>query len=247
MAKPLKIGSLARQTGLTVRTLRHYEALGLLAPVARTGSGQRWYGREDLERLARVQALKALGLPLAEVRAALDAQGSSIETLVARQLHRTEIELQRTEQLRERLQRLAAGLRALPSPSTDTFIQLIEVMTMFDKYFSAAEQNQMKARAEAVGETRMREVEAAWPPLIAAVKAHMEAGTDPGSAEVQALARQWQSLLREFDGGDPEIARRAREVYEQEPEMQRFTGIDPALMRYVYGAIGKMTNVIPAP
>ncbi|MGH3481002.1 MAG: MerR family transcriptional regulator [Pseudonocardiaceae bacterium] len=55
-----KVGQLARLTGLTVRTLHHYDQVGLLCPSARTPSGHRLYGDQDV----RIVALRELGLPL---------------------------------------------------------------------------------------------------------------------------------------------------------------------------------------
>ena len=71
----LRIGEVARRTGLSVRTLRHYDELGLLVPSERTDGDHRLYSPGDLRRLLAVQHLKSLGLSLAEVRAALDDQG----------------------------------------------------------------------------------------------------------------------------------------------------------------------------
>jgi DNA-binding transcriptional MerR regulator len=64
-----KIGELARATGLTVRTLHHYDEIGLLAPGRRTYGGHRLYTADDVRRLYRVVALRALGLSLDEVAA----------------------------------------------------------------------------------------------------------------------------------------------------------------------------------
>ena len=47
----MKVGTLAKKTGLTIRTLHHYEEIGLLSPSHRTASGQRLYGAEDVARL----------------------------------------------------------------------------------------------------------------------------------------------------------------------------------------------------
>lgn len=63
----LKIGELAKRTGLTVRTLHHYDAVKLLCPSARSDAGYRLYNRQDIERLHRIQALRRLGLSLAEI------------------------------------------------------------------------------------------------------------------------------------------------------------------------------------
>lgn len=67
-----KVGELARSTGLTVRTLHHYDAVGLVRPSARTASGHRLYTGADVRLLYRALALRALGLPLDEVRSVLE-------------------------------------------------------------------------------------------------------------------------------------------------------------------------------
>ena len=47
----MKVGELTKRTGLTVRTLHHYDEIGLLAPAERTSSGHRLYGETELRRL----------------------------------------------------------------------------------------------------------------------------------------------------------------------------------------------------
>jgi DNA-binding transcriptional MerR regulator len=66
--KRLKIGELARQTGLTIKTIRYYERRGLLEQPLRTEAGYRLYGPEDVARLQFIQRAKLLGLTLEEIR-----------------------------------------------------------------------------------------------------------------------------------------------------------------------------------
>lgn len=66
------VGEVAALAGVSVRTLHHYDELGLVEPSARTDAGYRLYGHADLERLQEVLALRATGLPLADVKAVLD-------------------------------------------------------------------------------------------------------------------------------------------------------------------------------
>ena len=73
----LKVGALARRAGLTVRTLHHYEEIGLLVPARRTGSGHRLYGMPEVRRLHQITSLKQMGLSLDEIRASLDGGGCS--------------------------------------------------------------------------------------------------------------------------------------------------------------------------
>ena len=67
-----RVGELATATGLTVRTLHYYEEIGLLDPPERTPAGHRLYSADDVERLYRVSVLRGLGLPLGEIKKALD-------------------------------------------------------------------------------------------------------------------------------------------------------------------------------
>lgn len=68
MAKGLQIGEFAKRLGLTPKTVRFYESVGLLAEPARTESGYRLYGDDDIERLRFIQGAKSLGLSLKEIK-----------------------------------------------------------------------------------------------------------------------------------------------------------------------------------
>ena len=74
-ATALPVGDVARLAGVTVRTLHHYDEVGLLVPSSRTPSGRRLYGHDDLLRLQRVLGYRALGLGLAEIADLLDDPG----------------------------------------------------------------------------------------------------------------------------------------------------------------------------
>ena len=69
-----KIGELARRTGLTVRTLHHYDEIGLLSPAQRSDGGHRVYDEADVQRLYRIVSLRSLGFPLDAIAQALDSQ-----------------------------------------------------------------------------------------------------------------------------------------------------------------------------
>jgi MerR family transcriptional regulator, thiopeptide resistance regulator len=65
----------------------------------------------------------------------------------------------------------------------------------------------------------------------------MEQGTNPASERVQALARRWMGLVEEFTGGNPEIEKSLRTMYEQEPAVRERAGIDPQIFAYLSKAI----------
>ena len=70
----MQIGEVAERTGLTQRTLRYYESIGLLAPASRMEGGFRLYSDEDLRRLEQIVELKRLlGFSLAEIKQIVDA------------------------------------------------------------------------------------------------------------------------------------------------------------------------------
>jgi MerR family copper efflux transcriptional regulator len=62
------VAEVRARTGLSARTLRYYEEVGLLPGVRRRAGGRRVYGADEIERLRFIQRLKALGLPLAEIK-----------------------------------------------------------------------------------------------------------------------------------------------------------------------------------
>ena len=82
----LPIAEVRERTGLSARTLRYYEELGLLPGVRRRAGGRRVYGADELERVHFIQRLKALGLTLAEIKElnAVYAIGGSTRAMLRR-------------------------------------------------------------------------------------------------------------------------------------------------------------------
>lgn len=82
----LSINEVRSQAGISARTLRYYEELGLLPGVRRRAGGRRIYGSDELERLRFISRLKALGLSLAEIKElnAVYAIGGSTRAMLAR-------------------------------------------------------------------------------------------------------------------------------------------------------------------
>ena len=68
----LTVGETARRVGVSIRTLHHWDEIGLVVPAARTWGGYRLYAREDIARLQRVLIYRELGFPLAEIRDLID-------------------------------------------------------------------------------------------------------------------------------------------------------------------------------
>jgi MerR family transcriptional regulator, thiopeptide resistance regulator len=214
--EPLKVGELARRAGLTVRTLHHYDAIGLLKPSLHTEAGYRLYTAGDIARLQRVVSLRQLGFSLEEVRDCLERPEFSplevIDLHVARL--REQIEMQR--KLCGRLEALADHLRAAGEVSADEFLRTIEEMTMIEKYFTPEQLERIRQRREELGEEYLQQKQAEWAELIALLRAEMERGTDPGDAKVQALAQRWQRLVDWTTGGDPAMKQSIKRHWEEQ-------------------------------
>jgi DNA-binding transcriptional MerR regulator len=108
----MQIGEIATRTGLSLRTIRYYEEIGLVVPTGRTSGGFRIYTEGDIERLLLVKAVKPLGLGLDETRAMLEARDrlhGQPRPTIADDEARLMIEYLSTAQ--ERLRRLRANLK----------------------------------------------------------------------------------------------------------------------------------------
>jgi DNA-binding transcriptional MerR regulator len=239
----LKVGDLARRTGLTVRTLHHYDAIGLLKPSLHTEAGYRLYTADDIARLQQVLSLRQLGFSLEEVRICLDRPGFSPLEIIGLHVERLREQIERQRQLCERLEALAFHLRAAGSVSADEFLRTIEEMTMLEamqeKYFTPEQLRVIKERREQAGQERLERAQEDWAELIALIRTEMEKGTDPADAKVQALARRWQDLLHKSSAGDPEIQKAMKRLWEEQGDNLAATFGSKYDSRPVWGYITK--------
>ncbi|GMR13398.1 MAG: MerR family transcriptional regulator [Gemmatimonadota bacterium] len=220
----LKVGELASRTGLTVRTLHHYDEIGLLAPSGRTPSGHRLYEMAEVLRLQKIRSLCHLGLTLDEIRDCLGHPSLSLERIFEMHLARLDEEISRRSRVRHRLEAALEGLRSNGSVSLDELLETIEVTTMFDKYYTPEQLRTLEERKDDVGQERMQQAQAEWMDVFAGYRAAMEEGLDPGSETVQVLARKAQSLILEFTGGDPGIAQSLKNMYQAEGPQNVLSG-----------------------
>lgn len=237
MAESMKVGELARRTGLTVRTLHHYDAIGLLRPSRRTGAGHRLYGRDEVERLQRIVSLRQLGLPLSEIGECLDRPEYVLDRVLELQIARIDEELARQERVRDVLRALLERLRAGHEASLDQITRTIEVIMSYEKHYTPEQLKQLERRAEEVGRDRIEEVQREWQDLFDAYADAMRRGVDPESDEVRTLARKSADLIEEFTGGDPGIRESLGNLYRSEGPEQVLGGhgmqMEPGLWEYM--------------
>lgn len=104
------IGGVARLAGITVRTLHHYDTIGLLTPSERRGNRYRGYTGADISRLQQILAYRELDLSLDEIRRLLDAPTDAVTALMQAR--------RRIAEQIDRLQRIIEGLDAAISAET---------------------------------------------------------------------------------------------------------------------------------
>ena len=225
----LKVGELAKRTGLTVRALHHYDSIGLLRPSGRSQSGYRLYNRDDVARLHGIQTLRRLGVPLTEVAQLLDGGTATLPAILSQQINALDQEIARTRALRERLNVMRMILAGGGQPETDDWLASLSMMSTFEQYFSVDE---LKLAFE-----RLQQSEAEWPPLLLAIREAMNRGVPPDSAELQPLARRWMDVTARWMNGDLAFLKRWGGMLREQPGLPMPEGMDLELLKYIDQAV----------
>ncbi|MBE7368949.1 MerR family transcriptional regulator [Ramlibacter pallidus] len=226
----LKVGELARSTGLTVRTLHHYDEIGLLQPSGRSGSGYRLYAEADVARLHAIQALRHLGLPLAEIGPLLDGSEAAPQRVIEQQMQALDHQIRQATELRERLALMHGLLLKGGTPSMDDWVRSLAMMTTFGRYFAAGELKQILGAYDGI--------EQEWLQLQAEVRRYMDTGGGIDTPECQVLTRRWTMLMVRWMGGDFDLIERWGAMFRQEAEVRGQGGAPPTdMMEFMESAI----------
>jgi len=208
------IKDLARATGLTSRTLRHYEQIGLLRPSRVASNGYRFYGDAEISRLYRILSLRALELPLATIQVALDDDASLAEAI--------ESHLVLLEERRDRTNQQIAVVRdTLDTVKKGQTMTIQEVFAGVDQSQYEAEvrtrwgddawERSAKRRTQMSKEQRQADDERSVD-VNAALRAGADDGEDPTSARFQTLIADHYRWVTEYWGG-------------REPDRDAYTGL----------------------
>lgn len=242
----VSVGQVARLAGVTVRTLHHYDEIGLLCPSERTSAGYRRYTDTDLERLQQVLAYRELGFALEEIAAILDEPGADEMTHLRRQ----------HELLRRRMDRLSAMVAAvelaMEARSMNITLSPEERFEVFgdfrpeeyeqeveERWGGSAEFAQSRRRVAAYTKDDWLRLREEGEQITAGVVAAMEAGVPPDSPQAMRLAeRHRDHISRWFYDCSIDIHRCLGRLYVEDA---RFTAtLDaaaPGLAAYLSQAI----------
>jgi len=241
-----RVSEVARMTGVTIRTLHHYESIQLLVPSGRSAAGYRLYSDQDLLRLQQILIQRELGLSLEHIRQVLDDRNFDYRAaLVA---HRRQME-QRQASIARTMRAIDAAIEYLDSGTPGDVMNTHALFDGFDPTRYEVETqtrwgntNAYKTAARRTG----RYCAADWIAIRDesaaiygdAVRA-MSAGIAADSSDAMAIAERHRlSIERWFYRCDPDMHARLADLYEAD---SRFAAnIDkhgPGLTQYLAAAI----------
>jgi len=246
----LTVGQVAEQLGVTVRTLHHYDQIGLLVPSERTSAGYRLYTHEDITRLQHVVVYRRLGFALQEIADLLEEQTVADSGAVIGHLRRQRAAI--LSRLGEMQDLVTAIDQALEKEMSGTKLTKQEQKELFgdgfsDEYAEEAEQRWGETDAWKQSQRRTSQytkddwvtIKAEMEANGAAFAAAMEAGLPAGSTQAMDAAEQARvHIQRWFYDLTPDFHRNLGEMYVADPRFTKtYEDIRPGMAQYVRDAI----------
>lgn len=240
------VGDVARLANVSVRTLHHYDSIGLLSPSERTPAGYRLYGHDDLERLQQILLYRELAFPLDAIgRLMLDPAFDRRVALVAQrdQLAR------RAERMTTILAAIDAALEALAKGAPMNPSEMFEVFGDFDPAQYESEVQERWGETDAYAESARRTsrytkedwktIKAEGGALTAELAGRLAAGVSPSDADVQALVDRHRAHIdRWFYPCSIEMQANLGEMYVADPRFAAtYERVQPGLATFLRDAI----------
>jgi MerR family transcriptional regulator, thiopeptide resistance regulator len=203
MDRLYRVGEFAALTGVSIRTLHHYDQIGLLRPSAHSEAGYRFYSEEDLLCLQQILTLRYLGFPLQQIGTLL--RRPDFDLVASMHIQRGVLQDRIAE-----LQRIQAGLSALLDRRQATGRWAWELVVKasqtvqdglapkgdeMNAYYTPEQMKQFEELGNKVPSAEREALERRWADLMAEVRASTH--LDPASPEAQALAERWNLMTAE--------------------------------------------------
>ena len=247
--RPLTVGQLARLSGVTVRTLHHYDETGLLPPSGRSDAGYRLYDGDDVARLQQVLFYRELGFDLDDVAVLLDDPDTDPIDHLTRQHRLLGERIARLEEMRAAveltLEARQMGVNLDPDEMLEVFGE--DYARNHDAYQAEAEERwgdtdawkQSRQRASQYTKDDWTQVRAEQEAAASAMVAAMEAGLPPDSTEAMDAAEQMRRQIHDrFYDLSHEMHRNLGDMYVQDPRFTKhYEDRAEGLARYTRDAI----------
>lgn len=217
-----KVSEFAEKAGVTVRTLHHYDRLGLLKPSERNRSGYRLYGERDLVRLQQIATLKFIGLSLKQIKDVLDGNDLDLPATLSLQRRLLTDKRRQIELALRAIEEAERSMGQNRGPDWAALKKIIEVMEMepnkdwMKKYYSDEAQAKIAQKAANFTPEMQAQVTQQWNELFRDVENAIHSHQDPAGSPARALAERWAGMARGFTGGDPEIQKGLNKLYADE-------------------------------
>jgi len=226
------VGQLAKRSGLSVRSLHHYDEIGLLSPSERSEVGYRLYSKSDVERLCQIQALRWLDLPLGEVKEILERGGGAIPGVIDRQIAALTKQVEQASEMKNRLVSLRTRLLQGQIVSSEQLLGMVELFSHYEKHLSADDLSRVKSISDSDKDE--------WRRMYEDVAAAVQRKVAPDSDEAQEIAYRWGVLTYKISNGDMSVMLKTKAAYESDEGVRRSmltaTGADPAVLQFVIDA-----------
>lgn len=240
------VGAVAGLTGVSVRTLHHYDHIGLVVPSVRTAAGYRGYTDADVERLHLVLVYRSVGVRLEEIRTLLDDPDADVVAQLGRQLELLRSHADRLQHTIAAVEELMNAHREGIQLSTEEQIAIFGTADHGEIYAAEAEQRWGGTRAWAQSQRRTAamttqdwiDVKAEGDALLADLAAAKRAGVAPGSAAADALAARHRASIERFYDCDADMQRALVEMYLADERFTRhYDDAEPGLAQYLYDVV----------
>jgi MerR family transcriptional regulator, thiopeptide resistance regulator len=204
---------------VTVRTLHHYDRIGLLKPKHYDRNGFRLYGEAEFARLQQITTLKFIGFSLNQIKEILKGQEFDLAETLALQRKIIRAQRDRLNLVLEAIARAEKAFSATGATDWESFNQIIEVINMEQnmdwtrKYYSESAQAKVEERKSLWSPELQERVTRDWNELTKDIETAIAEGVAPADERAQALAARWSCLIEEFTGGDPEIRAGLNKMY----------------------------------
>lgn len=224
MGRNYKVGEFAKLTKVSVRTLHHYDRIGILKPAAISDGGHRLYTENELLRLQQILTLRYLGFPLAQIGELLERP--DFDLLASMQIQRTAVRerISELEQVEAALAKMVDQRRSTGEWNWDLVAEASAAVQgrhreegfNVSEYYTPEQMQQFQELGDKIGPETIRSVEERWTALLAEVreKRHL----NPTSDEARDLADRWNALTAEtmaYYDETPELKTAIKENYDK--------------------------------